>query len=59
MKSPTSREVALLIEEAPKELKALFAIAASAGLRKGELLELRIKDVEKVEGYELLAVSVN
>ena len=59
MKFPTSKEVALLIEEAPKELKALFAIAASAGLRKGELLELRRKDVERLEGHELLAVSVN
>jgi integrase len=56
---PTSKDVALLIEVAPKELKALFAIAASAGLRKGELLELRRKDVEKIDGYELLAVSVN
>lgn len=42
---PSVAQVKTLIESAPEEFKALFAIAAWGGLRKGELLELRRKDV--------------
>ena len=41
---PTVEQVKTIIETAPEEYKALFAIAAWGGLRKGELLELRRKD---------------
>lgn len=55
---PTKEQVAELIELAPLELRSLFAIAASAGLRKGEILELRRGDVSKVEGTELLSLKI-
>lgn len=41
---PTVEQVKLIIEKAPEEYKAYFAIAAWGGLRKGELLELRRRD---------------
>jgi integrase len=41
---PTVEQVKVIIDNAPDEYKALFAIAAWGGLRKGELLELRRKD---------------
>lgn len=41
---PTVEQVKTIIESAPDDYKALFAIAAWGGLRKGELLELRRKD---------------
>jgi integrase len=42
---PTVEQVKTIIENSPEEYRALFAIAAWGGLRKGELLELRRKDV--------------
>jgi integrase len=42
---PTVEQIRIIIDSAPEEYKALFAIAAWGGLRKGELLELRRKDV--------------
>jgi integrase len=50
---PTVEQVKTIIENAPDEYKALFAIAAWGGLRKGELLELRRKDCLYInEGQE-------
>ena len=42
----TRTEAAAILEASPPKLKALFAIALWGGLRKGELLELRRKDLE-------------
>lgn len=46
---PSVEQVELIIENAPEQYKAFFAIAAWGGLRKGELLELRRKDIERFE----------
>tara|TARA_B110000503_G_scaffold19161_1_gene28532 strand:- start:2805 stop:3905 length:1101 start_codon:yes stop_codon:yes gene_type:complete len=47
-----------ILEFAPVELKALFAIALWGGLRKGELLELRRKDLIKDEsGVYLVSIQ--
>ena len=55
---PTEEQVQAIIQFAPEHLRALFAIAASAGLRKGELLELRVKDVSKLEDVGLFSLSI-
>lgn len=43
---PSVAQVELMLEIAPEPLKTLLAIASEGGLRKGELLELRRKDIE-------------
>ena len=51
----TKAEAAHILEVSPPKLKALFAIALWGGLRKGELLELRRKDLEQLDqlGYTI------
>lgn len=46
---PTLKQVDAMIRDAVFPWKALIALAAWGGFRKGELLELRRKDVEKVD----------
>ena len=43
----TRTEATQILEVSPPKLKALFAIALWGGLRKGELLELRRKDLDQ------------
>ena len=47
---PTWEQVDLMISIAPNPLKTLLAIATEGGLRKGELLELRRKDIDLKPG---------
>ena len=42
---PTSEQVSMMMDAAPEHLKALIELAAWGGFRKGELLELRRKDL--------------
>jgi integrase len=42
---PTSNQVSKMMDAAPEHLKALIEFAAWGGFRKGELLELRRKDL--------------
>jgi integrase len=54
----TKQQASLILESAPVELKALFAIALWGGLRKGELLELRRKDLTRDEsGVYLVSIQ--
>jgi len=46
---PTADQVAIMFDVAPDDYKAILAFAAWGGLRKGEILELRRKDVETVK----------
>ena len=46
----TFDELAVIIDAMPERLKLLIVLAAFAGLREGELLELRRSDVEGVTG---------
>lgn len=43
---PTAKQVEIMLEVAPEPYKAILALAAWGGLRKGEILELRRKDLE-------------
>jgi integrase len=46
---PTLQQVRLMLEDASYPWKAFFTLGAWGGFRKGELLELRRKDVEEVD----------
>jgi len=56
---PTSAQVDLLLELAPDEMKALLLIAAGGGFRKGEILELRRKDIHFDQASELYRVELS
>lgn len=56
---PTREQAELIIELAPDNLKALFLLASWGGFRKGELLELRRKDIrlDETSGHYLVNAS--
>ena len=56
---PTRQEAEAILEAAPPHLKALYAIAIWGGLRKGELFELRRKDLELLKETGTYIVGVN
>jgi integrase len=58
---PNVAQVALMLEIAPEPLKTLLAIASEGGLRKGELLELRRKDIDlkPIKGARAVRVNVS
>lgn len=56
---PTREQAELILELAPDNLKALFLMASWGGYRKGELLELRRKDIRLDEETGLYRVSAN
>lgn len=47
---PTEAEVAVMLQMAEQPLRTIIALAAHCGLRKGEILELRRKDITSEEG---------
>lgn len=55
---PTKEQTDLMVEFAPDNLKALILIASWVGLRKGELLELRRKDIRLDEASGIYLVNV-
>lgn len=46
---PSAKQVEIMLDVAPEEYKALIALAAWGGLRKGEILALRRSDIEIVK----------
>ncbi len=58
---PTVKQVAIMLEVAPEPYKAIIALAAWGGLRKGEILELRRKDFEflKTDTETWILVNIN
>lgn len=56
---PTAEQVRVMAENAPQPFKAVWALATYGGLRKGEILELRRKDLEIVKDGEERWVIVN
>lgn len=56
---PTRQEAEMIIELAPENLKALFLMASWGGFRKGELLELRRKDISFDEALGLYKVDAS
>lgn len=55
---PTWEQVELMISIAPEPLKTLLAIATEGGLRKGELLELRRKDIDLKPGNASKQIAI-
>lgn len=56
---PTREQAELIVELAPDNLKALFLLASWGGFRKGELLELRRKDIRFDEDSGLYLVNAS
>jgi integrase len=59
--TPTAQQVEIMLESAPAPFNVVLAIAAWGGLRKGEILALRRKDVERVsqDGLNLVALNID
>lgn len=59
---PDIKHVEIMLREAPEPMRTLIELAAWGGFRKGELLELRRKDIDHVkddDGTTWLEVNVN
>jgi integrase len=50
--TPSRKQVEIMLESANSPFDTLLTIAAWGGLRKGEILELRRKDVDKVQAED-------
>jgi integrase len=46
---PTAKQVEIMLDVAPDDFRAVLALAAYGGLRKGEIFELRRKDLKTVK----------
>jgi len=60
--TPTDTEVALMLELADQPMRTVLALAAHCGLRKGEILELRRKDItteDEPDGSSWLYVHIS
>jgi integrase len=57
--APSYKQVEIMLDCAPEPYKAVLAIAAWGGLRKGEIFELRRKDIEKVTNGDSTYVALN
>lgn len=57
--APNSRQVQIMLENSPAPFQAILALAAYGGLRKGEILELRRKDIEIVKDGTETWIRVN
>jgi integrase len=47
--APDTKQVQIMIDNSPETFKTILALAAYGGLRKGEILELRRKDISVVK----------
>jgi integrase len=58
---PTVKQVEIMLEVAPEPYRAIIALAAWGGLRKGEILELRRKDIDflKTEAETWILVNID
>lgn len=54
----TRKEIGKLITNASLRNKAMILLMASSGMRRGALCSLRIKDIQKIESYQLLKFTV-
>jgi integrase len=55
---PTVDQVELMLDVSQEPYKTLFALASQSGLRKGEILELRRKDLDLNPGQDFVLVKV-
>ena len=59
--APTKQQVEIMLDSASDQFKVVIALAAYGGLRKGEILELRRKDLVAIEdqGERWVQVSIS
>jgi integrase len=57
---PSTDQVAIMYEHAEGDLKAILALSAGGGLRRGEILELRNKNiqVEQMNGRKVVYIDI-
>ncbi len=59
--APTAKQVRLMIDNAPEPFRTILIFGAYGGLRKGEILELRRKDIQVIKegGEKWIRVNVS
>ena len=57
--APDTKQVQIMLENSPTPFSAILALAAYGGLRKGEILELRRKDLESFKDGKESWIRVN
>jgi integrase len=59
--APTTEQVQIMLSNAPVPFNVIIALASYGGLRKGEILELRRKDIEivKIESEKWVRINVS
>jgi integrase len=59
--APTDKQVQIMLNNAKEPFKTILVLAAYGGLRKGEILELRRKDIQqvKIDGEKWIQISVS
>ena len=56
---PYSREqIKTLVDAAPLRDKCIILLMSSAGLRRGALQHLRLRDITKIDKYDLYRINV-
>jgi integrase len=58
---PTAKQVEIMLDVAPDDFRAVLALAAYGGLRKGEIFELRRKDLKtvKTDGETWVLINID
>jgi len=57
--APDTEQVQIMLENAPTPFNVVIALAAYGGLRKGEILELRRKDIEQIKDGSEKWIRIN
>jgi integrase len=59
--APTDKQVQIMLENAPEPFRTILVFASYGGLRKGEILELRRKDIQEVKegGDKWIRVNIS
>jgi integrase len=57
--APNRQQVEIMFETANEQFQTVLALAAWGGLRKGEIMELRRKDIERVQDDGITYCAVN
>ena len=57
--APTTKQIEIMVENAPEPFRTILIFGAFGGLRKGEILELRRKDISIVKEGGMKFVRLN
>lgn len=59
--APTDKQVQIMLDNAKEPFKTILVLAVYGGFRKGEILELRRKDIQqvKIDGEKWIQISIS